>query len=42
METYCLRTLRGKTGKSGHMTVLDCLACAQGCKISDTLIYISV
>ena len=27
-----------KTGKSGHMTVLDFLVCAQGCKISDTRI----
>jgi len=25
---------RKKTGKTGHVTVLDFLVCAQGCKIS--------
>ena len=32
-----LPTWREKTGKSGHMTVLHFLVCAQGCKISDTV-----
>ena len=40
-DTAFLPIWRKKTGKSGHVTVLDFLVRAQGCKISDTRIFLA-
>ena len=38
-EPFFLPIWQKKTGKSGHVTVLGFLVCAQGCKISDITFF---